>query len=773
MLSTFFPPDPPRPGGVLRRWLTAVPSGWARAVIGETTRPGDLVIDPFAQSETVGRIALQMGRSVAVADFNPVQTLALRAALTPPSAQVVARAVHRLAESVKVDRPLRDAVQVWYATRCPQCRADATADAFVWDTGAGGPPTLTRKMVACQACGWQGTAPADADDQARGGDLEPLSLAYWWLVERLADKADALRPLAERLTTLYTPRAQRAVADIIRHLDNLDLSPDEGEALRMVIAGALDAASSLNTTPWDTSPPRRLDPPRRYVEVNVWGAVSHVAAALRDAPPGPDGEWVGAAAQLETDAATPFAFVGRLPTRALAEALPGRARLAIGAPPRMSPVFWTLSWAWSGWLWSRRAAAPLRPLAGRGGDWDWYSQALTTALGAVRAALTPDGRIALAWSADRAALDAIAVAAARSGLGLEQAVMRAPRAGARGLDAQTVFATAPAAPPRLAAEEFRRVSRDLAIAADASAWEMLAAWGEPLAAETLAEVALADMARDGRLAEAVGLFEEPLLGSDLAHAKVHDALAAAVAAGRLARLEDGRVWPLAGMTGLPLADRVEQSVLAQLYGGTARAGESVEEAAALTLGDVYAAHPGRLAPDTELVQLILETHARPVGPEAWAAVGAVEPLRQAVQDLLLVGEALGYSVQFPLTWSLDERLTHTPAEVVWLSGGRPTLRFVLQASALLASLQAPPPLPVPHVLVAPDAVARLLRTKLRRAPHIAAQAEAAGWDFLVAERLHRWLRMPQANADGWRDALGLTERVASDSQLRLFDPGAR
>lgn len=770
MPTTFFPPGPPRAGGVLRRWAAPVSAAWASAVVAETTRPGDLVLDPFAQSDVAARAALRLGRSVAVTDFNPVQVLALRAALTPPPPQTVARALLKLSESVKVDRPLRDALRGLYQTRCPHCQAETIAEAFVWQAE---PRRPLRKLLTCEACGWRGAAPADAEDEARATDLEPLSLAYWRLVEQLADSADPLRPLAERLVACYTPRAQRALADLLRHLNLLDLPPDEGEALRMVIAGALDVGSILNATLWDTAPPRRLDPPRRFVELNVWAAVERIAADLRDTPPEPDAEWVAAPDQIETTAALPFAFVGRLPARALGEALAGRARLALGAPPRMSSLFWTLSWAWAGWLWSRRAAAPLRPLVERGSvDWDWYGHALGAALGGVRAALTSGGAVALAWSADREALTAALVGATQAGLAAQSSVLHIARPGSRWLDGQLLL-TPGAKPPRLAAAEFRRVSAALAAEAEASAQATLMARGEPLAAEMLSLVAMAAMAASGRLGEAVGLFEEASLGGEFAHAKAHDALSAAVAAGRLMRLEDGRLWAEGAATRPSLCDQTERAVLTRLAGEQAAvaANEAGEGVAALRLTDVYAVEAGHLAVDAQLAQACLETHARRVGDDAWVADPAIGLLRETVSDLLVLGEALGHSVQFPLAWAMDERLALAPAEVVWLAGSRPALRFVVQASALFEPLLAPAP-SVPHTLVVSERVARLLRLKLARAPHVAARAADMGWSFLVAERLRRWMRQPQADAELWRETLGLDEPPAGDGQLRLFPRAA-
>lgn len=782
MSLIFFPPDPPRPQGVLRRWAATMPQAWVKAILEATTQPGELVLDPFCQGDTVARVALRLGRSVAVADFNPVQTLAARAAITPPAPQTLARATLRLAEAVKLDRPLREAIQALYLTRCPHCGADTPAETFTWDATAHVP---TRKTVACGQCGWRGAAPASPDDVARANEMDALSLSYHFLAQRLAAQTDTLYPLAEKLLGLYSPRAIRALADLIRNLDHLELSVEEGEALRMVLLGCLDACSSLNATAWDTSPPRRLEPPRRYVELNVWYAFETVAASLRETAPAPDAEWVSAADQLLTGTSLPYGFIGRLPARGLAEVLPGRASLIIGAPPRMTALFWTLSWAWASWLWSGRAAAPLRSLVERPGvGWDWYATALYGALTSLRSALTPTGRIALRWTGDQDAQNAVLLAATRAGFRLEQSVIRLPRPGARWLEAQALLSRQPETPARTPFEQFNAVSQSLEESAATLAGRLIAAQGQPLGADTLIPAALADTAQTGVLAQAMGLFDEPALGLEFAEAKLHDGLAVAVARHDLTRLDDGRLWRPVASEGAPLVERVEQAVIEGLQREmphaaegaspptTLGAGEADRLMVTLTLTDLYAAFPGPIAPDTELMNLCLETHGQMAPPGVWTSQPMFEALRLAVHDLVILGEALGYTVQFPLPWAIQSAVALSPVEVIWYAGGRPTTRFVLQASALLAPHTTSPPLPIPHYLVIPERGARLARLKLQRAPHLAEALSAHAWRFIVAERLHHWITRPLVDAEEWQDIVGLDERTPGPGQLRLFErPG--
>ncbi len=744
--------------GVLRRWAAPLPSAWVTAVIEAATRPGDLVVDPFCQGDTVVRAALRLGRSVAATDFNPVQTLAARAAAAPPAPQTLGRATLRLSEVAKVNRPLHEHIRGLYMTRCPECREETPAESFTWDHAAGVP---TRKTLVCAHCGWRGSHIADADDVARATEMEPLSLSYWHLVERLADPAEAMRPLAERIVGLYTPRAQRALADLLRHLEHLDLSPDESEALRMVLLGCLDACSSLNAAPWDSAMPRRLEPPRRYVELNVWHAFETIAASLRDEPLAPDAEWVAEPRLIQTGAALPYVFLGRLQARPLAESLAGRAALIVGAPPRTSSVFWTLSWAWASWLWSRRAAGGLRPLADAAVSLDWYTGALGATLVGLRAAVRDGGCLALRWGGDHTIFSAVHVAAASAGYRLTDAALRLPRLGARWLEAQAVYERQPQRPGRAAADDAGPLGRRVQEAAVDLATRLIVERGEPLGIESLVPAAFAEAQRSGALGEAVGIWGDTSQVADFVRGQVFDALADGADAA-LVRLPDGRYWTEAASDTIPLSERVEETVIR----GLARTRNPDEDSRALPVAEVYAALPGIVAPDNEMVRLSLETHAHEVAPGMWAAQASAEPLRRAVGDLVTLGEALGYTVQFPMPWAVDERTALAPAEIVWYAGGRPATRFLLQDGALLAAHLAPPQ-GLPHLLVIPSGAARLAALKLDRAPHLQAGLEAAGWEIIVAERLHRWLGT-SPDPETWREIVGLHE-PHSDGQLRLFE----
>jgi DNA modification methylase len=59
---------------------TQKPEGILRRMIGASSRPGDLVLDPFAGSGTTGAVAAALGRSAVLIDINPaaIEVMAVR-----------------------------------------------------------------------------------------------------------------------------------------------------------------------------------------------------------------------------------------------------------------------------------------------------------------------------------------------------------------------------------------------------------------------------------------------------------------------------------------------------------------------------------------------------------------------------------------------------------------------------------------------------------------------------------------------------------------------
>ena len=146
----YFMPDRDPPAfHPLRDYLRRVPASVAEKYIDALTAPGDLVIDPFACTPTVARVAQSMGRRVIAVESNPLWAWLARTMATLPPAQDIDAALARLGDTIKDDAPLRVHISQLYATTCAACRKLTPVDYFLYARGAG----PIQRHYTCVHCG--------------------------------------------------------------------------------------------------------------------------------------------------------------------------------------------------------------------------------------------------------------------------------------------------------------------------------------------------------------------------------------------------------------------------------------------------------------------------------------------------------------------------------------------------------------------------------------------------------------------------------------------
>jgi hypothetical protein len=137
---------------------------------------GDTVLDPWAGTGWTARRAVAHGMRCVAADPSPLAQLAATALLTPPEPAALDAAFAQIAESRRVDVPLRQHIEELYATHCATCRSPVVGDQFIWPRDADAP---WRKVYRCASCdasvgGYpERVAPVDAADRAKLGIEQP------------------------------------------------------------------------------------------------------------------------------------------------------------------------------------------------------------------------------------------------------------------------------------------------------------------------------------------------------------------------------------------------------------------------------------------------------------------------------------------------------------------------------------------------------------------------------------------------------------------------
>ena len=755
------------PEGPLARYGEPTPRGVAEAYVRAYTSPGDLILVPFCQSVPLIREIQATGRRVLALDFNPAGVLSLRMALAPPARDQLLAAFTRLGDAPKAGQSLRQHLERLYSTSCPRCRRSAIVEAFVWDRERGQP---VERRYRCPACGDRGTGPLEEEDIAVLERVEGRGLAYWYLADRVASVSSGHRQTVHHLLDLYTPRNLYTLAQILIKTETLFAGSSVMEAVKGALLHCLDAGSALSAADAPEARPHQPRLPPRYLEHNVWDCLGQACrrlgrpwGQLRLAPDlssllGAEGEGM-----VHLQMGTLRALSDRMGSPAMP--------LILAMPLRLDPLFWSLSYLWSGWLYGPRVAGALEPLLGLWShDWEWYRRSLEGAFRHVARLLRPGGHLLLLGrimgSEHEAAL---LLAASSAGLTLTHALsdggegvqLHFRRAPFRSEVAAPVQGTAPT--PWTGKEDI--VTRSTSLVEEALV-ELLRTRGEPTSVAFLRLAAAEALARRQWLSP-LSTAEEPLSAMQGLWEALEDG-------GTFVRLDDGRWWVRdEGETAIPLADRVEATVYEILAGTLGITCQAV-------LRLVCERFPGRLTPETathmgasDIVEACLHSYGEEFAPGYWrlAAGEEVESHEiQSAQVTLVVGQ-LGRRMGYEVRRGQDSEESRG-YDIIWQEEGRLVHGFLLRWRARIATDMVHThlePRAGQQYYVLPQARAELIRAKLAHDPRLGEAMAQANWRFLKYTSLRALARAEEVARHDLRRIVGLEPIIERpEAQIPLF-----
>lgn len=711
-MQHFIPSDSAAPLRVLAEAFPSLPPSVVRVAIELHTRPGDVIVDPFCIGTSVIEAGLALDRKVIAASFNPINLLAIEATLWPVDARA---ALTHLADAHKGPQRLREHVLELYATRCPTCQRDAIALRYEWDRDRNIP---IEKHVNCSTCG-ENVGPTDAADLELAMRFKPRGLPFWTLHSRVIDPKHESADRVGEVLEAYTPRAQNALGDIVLKFESLPEA--DRAALRSAVLAMFDATASLHA-PNDTHRVIGLKPPPRFIEKNVWleleQHVSHQPAVS------PSLHRISTMSEL-LESPVPGVCLLTASSRELARQLPAAAvALLMSHPPQPRPGFWSLSAAWTAWLWGKVAAEPLLPLLSRKRtNWDWQWRAIGSGLKALKPALHRAARSVMAFAYDEAMLESVVLAAGTAGQTLEHLVCD-PLDGVR-----VTWRSSLVEPPTNSNEAevrsaIRRYTRDAAA-------RLLRDRAEPTAWPMLQAGLYAALGRTDVLGNAAHLPE----GEHVLRESLHDGLSGCV------ELADHHWWLVENpIDSAPLADRVELTVRDLLRSRAAWPSDDL-------LHEVYARFPDQLTPDRALVATTISSYAAEVGPHQIglrsedAADARRAELIEVEALLLMIGAQLGF----------DAELQGEGRAVIWQQADRVararafTLNTTAEVAPLLRAYASN------GVLVMPGGRATLLQHKLARDPRL----RQTPWQVLKFSSLRRVAQQPDLTLAAFQLTFGL------------------
>ena len=244
------------------------------------------------------------------------------------------------------------------------------AEAFLWNRDEDHPFAA---LIDCPYCGARGKQVLNQNAIDSLAPLPPLQLHHARALNRIADRNDPLRAQVENALNAYPARPLIVLQTIINVFERLKQTPRRHELLAALILSAADQGNTLWAYPSPRNRPRQLVVPTVFQENNLWKAMEDAIATwqvLKTAIPVHD--W-GA---LSEPAQGIYLFEGRL--KAL-EPPPeeGLFSAVLNTIPRPNQAFWTLCTLWTGWIWGKDAADPIRQvLARQRYDWNWHTNAL-------------------------------------------------------------------------------------------------------------------------------------------------------------------------------------------------------------------------------------------------------------------------------------------------------------------------------------------------------------------------------------------------------------
>ena len=683
------PPELP-----LGRFIPPVPAGMVRAWCEEFLKPGDWVLEPFGFNPLVPIEIAAAGYPVLTTVNNPIHAFMLQVIASAPQKDDFVAALQDLAVSPKGEDRMEPYIRGLYTVVCADCKRRIEAESFLWEKGSDYPFAA---QVECPFCGAVGDQDISDEDKANLNALPPVQLHRARALNRIIGRDNALRSPVMNALNAYPSRPLIVLQTIINKLDSLEQSPRRRQFLIALILSAADQGNTLWGYPSPRSRPRQIVIPNVYQERNLWKTMEEAIET-----------WQVVKKQIpvytwgDTSIETPgiHLFTGRI--RELnPDPEPNFFSAVLAAIPRPNQAFWTLSTLWTGWIWGEEAVGPIRNvLARQRYDWNWHTNALSGIFDTIKKYEHPGINIwGLAAENEPMLLLSALLAAQTSGYSLS--------AFSYSLDDQIAQCYW-----KLNSEPSITIRPEQAIITAKQKVDVyLKQKGEPANYQQIHTAAVTGLANENKLAIDIFLQNAYSAASEtqkwIESLFTEEGLLIRVGGGK-ASIETGEWWLThPENTTLPLIDRIENKILAQLYKHKKTFGYQVKDI-------IYASFQGRFTPEDKTILTCLESYADLIDSDnnLWQIKENEEQeLRNAdvieIKKLIRnIGKKLNYKIlgDEPILW-VDQSQTDPSYSF-----------FVISTATISKYAKEKEPNAARKILVFPGSRANLLAYKKQRDP---------------------------------------------------------
>jgi hypothetical protein len=809
----------------LERFLPPVPDGVISTWLSRYAPPGSWVVDPFGASPRLAVEAARAGYRVLVAASNPISRFLLEMAANPPPQAELSASLAELAAAHRGDERIEPHILSLYKTECASCGQPVTASAFLWERGANTPYA---RVYHCPHCNDEGERPATHADEERAAQFTTGGIHWARALERVAPQNDPDRIHVEEAISAYPPRAVYALFTLINRLDGLPISAMRRRYLQALLVFAYDQSNKLWPHPHIRRRPKALDNiPVRFRENNVWFAlergveyfgIEQSPLSLQSVP-----LTIWPKQPLETTGIC--LYEGRF--KDLVDELKKfEIRAVYAAIPRTNPAFWKLSALWAGWLWGHEAIGSYKSVLRRHRyGWDWHTTALYAALHHLTPILSPDTPfLGLIGEVEVGFITAAMIAADAVGFELKNVALRLEQDQAQitwHRESELITPQEDVFLDQVAGQAATQYLEERGEPASYLSTYIAALAGINTARafrlqhpiyQKQAESEIIDKAKEASFIDISSEDDETEVSAgepSEEHIKLeaipqalnksgtvqpHHWYTQAQSAIRVAltyrggflrfgtsskassdletekMAESGLFWlqEVKNQNIPPLADRTEMTLVSFLLKHPGCSMADIDNILCETF-------PGMLSPDTELLQVCLDSYGERKGPddEGWYLRSQDSPaerkrdLDEAYETLQKLGTRLGYRIQDQPPIPGGSKTT-----LMWVDAfGQPCYAFFPIASAVLGEIMLQRALPAPNsTIVLPGGRANLVAYKLRCDPRLGklCSSTSGGWRFLKFRHL-RWLyENPLLSRENLEEQLALDPLTYSTPQLRLL-----
>jgi len=703
------------------------------------------VIDPFGVSPFLSLELAQNGYSVLTASNNPIINFMIRVLARAPGESDFKAALSELSRIRRGDEWLDQHLMNLYTTECPQCGQPARSLFFTWKKGENLPESC---MYECDFCHSGGKKPCDLKDFEKINQLGSNKLHRARALQRVTGLHSSIEEDVNQVLENYLSRPLYFITTLINKIEGSAIPAERKELLHALTLSICDQGNTLWGYPSVRSRPKQLITPPSFKEFNLW-------AALEDSIK----FWIGqrTPVNLVTFPESPgksggiCLYTNRLKSiPALPDEISPEAAICVF--PRPNQAFWTLSAVWSGWLWGKEAASPMKAVFERKRyDWSGLDSALSSTLVHL-SRLIPQATpvFSMVSELDPGFIVASLHAANNAGFDLESAALNEED----GL-MQIWWKTG-----HVSGSSIQNIPALL----EKSVTHYLSQSAEPVSylklfSNTLLETAhdriltLYKIKNNQNLLKSIQTDFDKILISNRRLIKYPP---------DCANLESAAWGIQSSVHAMTISDNVEMEIVNFLNHHPLQEYGRIEN-------DIFEHFPGLLTPSHEFINFCLNSYAVEVNPlpgfpGEWQLHSRENPstrkmdLQDMISILIKVGTQAGFQVSDhnPLTWMNTK-------------GEQEYVFYIIASSIISRYVYSPVKEARNRIIVMPGSRSRLLAYKLENDLNLADAVKLGGWKFMKFRHIRALSHKENITPKMWADLIGLDPPVWDDAvQLTIF-----